>query len=169
MGVVREAAYSGQVTASDIPFETDPTAAELVARWDPTVAELVARWAGEQLTERIGIKLIEWDPDRVVGTMPVAHNRQPFGLLHGGASAVLAETLGSIAAGLWSGPERLPLGLELSCTHHRPAAEGEVTGVCTPLHRGHTVATFEIAISDDQGRRTCTARLTCLIRQRSTE
>jgi len=146
------------VTASGIPFETDPA-----------TAELVARWAGEQLTDRIGIKITEWDPDRVVATMPVAHNRQPFGLLHGGASAVLAETLGSIAAGLWGGPERIPLGLELSCTHHRAAAEGEVTGVCTPLHRGRTVATFEIAISDDQGRRTCTARLTCLIRQRSTE
>lgn len=136
---------------------------------DPATAELLARWTDEQLTERIGIKITEWDPDRVVGTMPVAHNRQPFGLLHGGANAVLAETLGSIAAGLGSRPGGVPLGLELSCTHHRAATEGEVTAVCTPLHRGRTVATFEIVISDDQGRRTCTARLTCLIQRRSSE
>lgn len=131
---------------------------------DAATAELMARWADEQLTERMGIKITEWDPERVVGTMPVAHNRQPFGLLHGGASAVLAETLGSTAAALWGMPQGVPLGLELSCSHHRAATEGEVTGVCTPLHRGRTVATFEIAISDQQGNLTCTARLTCLFR-----
>jgi 1,4-dihydroxy-2-naphthoyl-CoA hydrolase len=141
------------VTTSGVPFEVDPAA-----------NELIAGEAGEQLTERMGIKITEWDPDRVVGTMPVAHNRQPFGLLHGGASAVLAETLGSIAAALWSMPEKVPLGVELSCSHHRAATEGEVTGVCTPLHRGRTVATFEIRISDDQQRPICTARLTCLLR-----
>lgn len=141
------------MTTSGVPFEVDPAA-----------NELIAGEAGEQLTERMGIKITEWDPDRVVGTMPVAHNRQPFGLLHGGASAVLAETLGSIAAALWSMPEKVPLGVELSCSHHRAATEGEVTGVCTPLHRGRTVATFEIRISDDQQRPICTARLTCLLR-----
>ncbi|MGH4013096.1 MAG: PaaI family thioesterase [Pseudonocardiaceae bacterium] len=133
---------------------------------DQATAELFDRWAGEQLTERMGIKITEWNPERMVGTMPVTHNRQPFGLLHGGASAVLAETLGSTAAALWSMPDRFPLGVELSCSHHRAAIEGEVTGVCTPLHRGRTVATFEIAISDEQGRRICTARLTCLLRDR---
>src|ERR1700742_4944259 len=131
---------------------------------DQATAELFEPWAGEQLTERMGIKIIESDPERLVGTMPVAGNRQPFGLLHGGASAVLAETLGSIAAALWGQPDRVPLGVELSCSHHRAATEGEVTGVCTPLHRGRTVATFEIAISDEQDRRICTARLTCLFR-----
>ncbi|MGH3752038.1 MAG: PaaI family thioesterase [Pseudonocardiaceae bacterium] len=120
----------------------------------------------EQLTERMGIKITEWDPERMVGTMPVAGNRQPFGLLHGGASAVLAETLGSFAASLWGGPGKVSLGLELSCSHHRAATQGEVTGVCTPLHRGRTVTTFEIRISDEQGRPICTARLTCLLRDR---
>ena len=131
---------------------------------DPATAELMARWADEQLTERMGIKITEWDPQRMVGTMPVAHNRQPFGLLHGGASAVLAETLGSMAAWMWGMPDKVPLGLELSCSHHRAMTEGEVTGVCTPLHRGRTVATFEIRISDEQERAICTARLTCLLR-----
>jgi 1,4-dihydroxy-2-naphthoyl-CoA hydrolase len=143
------------VTTSGTPFSTDPAH-----------AELVARWAGEQLTERMGIKITEWDPERVVGTMPVACNRQPFGLLHGGANAVLAETLGSSAAALWSLPGRIPLGLELSCTHHRAATDGELTGICTPLRRGRTVATYEIVISDEQGHRVCTARLTCLLRAR---
>jgi 1,4-dihydroxy-2-naphthoyl-CoA hydrolase len=143
------------VTRFDVPPETDSA-----------TTELMARWVGEQLTERMGIKITEWDPQRMVGTMPVAHNRQPFGLLHGGANAVLAETLGSMAGWLWGMPDKVPLGLELSCAHHRAVTEGEVTGVCTPLHRGRTVATFEIRISDEQGRLTCTARLTCLLRNR---
>lgn len=133
---------------------------------DPATTALFERWAGEQLADRMGIKITEWDPERLVGTMPVAGNRQPFGLLHGGASAVLAETLGSIAAALWGGPDQVPLGMELSCSHHRAATEGEVTGVCSPLHRGRTVATFEIALTDEQDRRICTARLTCLLRDR---
>lgn len=131
---------------------------------DPATAELVDRWAGEQLVERMGIAITELAPERVVGTMPVTGNRQPFGLLHGGANAVLAETLGSVAAGLWGGPDRVPVGVELSCSHHRAAVQGLVTGVCTPLHRGRTMATFEITISDEQERRVCTARLTCLLR-----
>jgi 1,4-dihydroxy-2-naphthoyl-CoA hydrolase len=140
------------VTTSGDPFAVDPAS-----------TELMARWADEQLTERMGIKITECDPDRMVGTMPVTHNRQPFGLLHGGASAVLAETLGSMAGWLWGRPDKIPLGLELSCSHHRAATEGQVTGVCTPLHRGRTVATFEIRISDEQDRPVCTARLTCLL------
>ncbi|MGH3980540.1 MAG: hotdog fold thioesterase [Pseudonocardiaceae bacterium] len=126
----------------------------------------MARWADEQLTDRMGIEITGWDAERMVGTMPVAGNRQPFGLLHGGANAVLAETLGSIAAAVWGRPDGVPVGLELSCTHHRAATEGVVTGVCTPLHRGATTASFEIVLTDEHGRRTCTARLTCLFRAR---
>lgn len=133
---------------------------------DPNTAAVIAKWAGEQLADRMGIRVTEWDPDRVVGTVPVTGNRQPFGLLHGGANAVLAETLGSTAAALWAMPDRVPLGLELSCAHHRAATEGEVTGVCTPLHRGRSAASYEIVLTDEQDRRTCTARLTCLFRER---
>jgi uncharacterized protein (TIGR00369 family) len=143
------------VVTPAVPFEVDPA-----------TNAVIARWAGEQLIERMGIKITEWDPERVVGTMPVAHNRQYFGLLHGGASAVLAESLGSIAGWLWGMPDRVPLGIELSCSHHRAVTEGVVTGVCTPLHRGRTVVTFEIRISDDRERPVCTARLTCLLRDR---
>jgi 1,4-dihydroxy-2-naphthoyl-CoA hydrolase len=143
------------VVTPAVPFEVDPT-----------TSAVLTRWAGEQLMERMDIKITEWSPERVVGTMPVAHNRQYFGLLHGGASAALAESLGSVAGWLWGMPDKVPLGMELSCSHHRSVTEGEVTGVCTPLHRGRTVATYEIRISDEQDRLVCTARLTCLLRDR---
>jgi 1,4-dihydroxy-2-naphthoyl-CoA hydrolase len=116
----------------------------------------------EQLIEKLGIEVVSWESQRLVGTMPVAGNRQAFGLLHGGASAVLAETLGSIAAAMHTMPERFPVGLELSCTHHRAVTEGLVTGVATPLHVGRTASTFQIVISDESGRRSCTAQLTCI-------
>ncbi len=117
-----------------------------------------------QLNDRMGIEIIDWTPERMVATMPVAGNLQPYGLLHGGASCVLAETLGSVAAAVHAGPERAALGLELSATHHRAARSGSVTAVCTPLHAGNTIATYEVVISDEEGRRVCTVRLTCLIR-----
>ncbi|MGW1681384.1 hotdog fold thioesterase [Saccharopolyspora sp. NPDC002376] len=123
--------------------------------------------AEEQLTDKLGIEFDTLEPDRVVATMPVAGNRQPYGLLHGGANAVLAETLGSIAAALNAGAGRIAVGLELSCTHHRAVTEGKVTGVATPVHRGRSTATYEITIVDDQDRRTCTARLTCVLRDQA--
>ncbi len=133
---------------------------------DPTdlPAEPAALARSTQLTERMGIVVTDWDPQHVVGTMPVAGNQQPYGLLHGGASAVLAETLGSVAAALAAGPTRSALGLELNATHHRAATRGLVTGVCTPAHIGRTVASYQIEISDEAGRRICTARLTCVLR-----
>jgi uncharacterized protein (TIGR00369 family) len=134
----------------------NPLAADRVV---PSVAA-----ASTQLTDRMGIVVTDWDPQRVVGTMPVAGNQQPYGLLHGGASCVLAETLGSVAAALAAGPTRSVLGLELNATHHRPAVRGTVTGVCTPLHIGRAVASYQIVVSDEAGRRICTARLTCVLR-----
>ncbi|MGQ0482518.1 MAG: hotdog fold thioesterase [Pseudonocardia sp.] len=118
--------------------------------------------ADEQLTAKLGIEYTEVGLDRVVGTMPVAGPRQPFGLLHGGASAVLIETLGSIAAAMHCMPERFPVGLELSCTHHGSATAGVVTGVATPVHIGRSTSTFDVVITDEHGRKTCTGRLTCM-------
>jgi len=117
-----------------------------------------------QLPERMGIEIIDWTPERMVATMPVAGNLQPYGLLHGGASCVLAETVGSTAAAIHAGQDRAVIGLEINATHHRAARAGTVTAVCTPLHAGNTVATYQIVISDDDERRICTVRLTCLIR-----
>jgi uncharacterized protein (TIGR00369 family) len=120
--------------------------------------------SGDTLVTRMGIKIIEASAARIVGTMPVRGNTQPYGLLHGGASCVLAETLGSLGSALHAGPGRVTVGIEISATHHRSAAHGEVTGVATLLHGGRSVTTYEIVISDDQARRVCTGRLTCLIR-----
>ena len=90
------------------------------------------------LADRMGIEILEIGPDRTVARMPVEGNTQPYGLLHGGASAVLAESIGSIASALHAGPERIALGLELNCTHHRAMREGFVVGTATPIVRGRT-------------------------------
>lgn len=119
-----------------------------------------------QLNERMGIRFVEVNPERLVATMPVEGNRQPYGLLHGGASVVLAESLGSTGAALSAGDGRIAVGIEVNATHHRPATEGTVTGVARRIHLGRTVATYEIVVSDDRGERVCTCRLTCLLRDR---
>ena len=116
------------------------------------------------LADRMGIQLVEATADRLVATMPVEGNTQPYGLLHGGASVVLAETLGSIGAMLHAGPGRVAVGLDINATHHRAARTGLVTGVATPVHRGSTVVSYQVEISDEQGRRVCTSRITCLLR-----
>ena len=95
--------------------------------------------------------------------MPVAGNTQVHGVLHGGASALLAETLGSLAASAHAGPGRTVVGLELNASHHRSAREGVVTGTATALHLGRSTAAYEIVVEDPAGRRVCTARLTCMI------
>src|SRR6187455_1950148 len=107
------------------------------------MARLDSSGGGGSLGVRMGVKVLEASPERVVGTMPVDGNTQPLGLLHGGASCVLAETLGSFGASahameLFGG---VALGVEISPTHHRAARSGTVTGVATPLHRGNSVAT----------------------------
>jgi 1,4-dihydroxy-2-naphthoyl-CoA hydrolase len=120
----------------------------------------------DTLVDRMGITILEATAQRVVGTMPVAGNTQPYGLPHGGASCVLAETLGSLGSALHAGLERVTVGIEISATHHRAASDGQVTGVASLLHGGRSITTYEIVISDDRGRRVCTSRLTCLLMDR---
>ncbi len=127
-------------------------------------ADLMNQAGAGTLSERMQITFLEAAPQRVVATMPVAGNTQPYGLLHGGASAVLAESLGSIGAVMHAGEGRIAVGIELSCTHHRSATDGVVTGVATAISLGRTVACYEIVISDEHGRRLCTSRLTALLR-----
>jgi 1,4-dihydroxy-2-naphthoyl-CoA hydrolase len=121
------------------------------------------RSAPGTLLHRMGIELQEVSADRAVGTMPVAGNTQPFGLLHGGASAVLAETLGSLAANAHAGPGRRAVGIEINATHHRSVTEGLVTGTATAVHLGGRLATYDVVVEDPRGRRVCTARLTCML------
>lgn len=119
---------------------------------------------GQQLAAKLGIEIKEADAQRLVATMPVDGNRQPAGLLHGGASVALAETLGSVGAALHAGPRRVVVGVDINATHHRAAVDGFVTGTATPLHLGRGTASYEVVVTDEQGRRVCTARITCLIR-----
>ena len=119
---------------------------------------------GGTLAEKMGITFTEASPERIVATMPVAGNNQPYGLLHGGASVVLAETLGSVGAALHAGEGRIAVGLDINATHHRGARSGLVTGTATPLSLGRTLASYEVVITDEDGHRLCTSRITCLLR-----
>ncbi|WP_283134004.1 PaaI family thioesterase [Rhizohabitans arisaemae] len=136
---------------------------------DPEELERLTRVFGEahgDLTKRMGIEILAASAERVVATMPVEGNTQPYGVLHGGASCVLAETIGSIGAALHAGPERIAMGIDINATHHWPATEGLVTAVATRAHAGRTLATYEVVIRDDQDQRICTARITCMLRDR---
>ncbi len=115
------------------------------------------------LDDKLGIRITDYNPDRLVATMPVEGNQQPFGLLHGGATCTLVETIGSWAAMLGAGPDKQAVGIELNASYLRAARSGVVTAVCTPVRRGRTLATFLIEVSDERGRTTATARLTCMI------
>ena len=117
------------------------------------------------LDEKLGIRITDFDPDRLVATMPVAGNEQPYGLLHGGATCALVESIGSVAAALSAGPRRQVVGIELNASYLRSATSGVVTAVCTPVRRGRTLATFLIEVRDEEGRPTATARLTCLAKE----
>lgn len=125
-------------------------------------------WTGDldsALDQKLGIELVEVGADRVVGRMPVVGNTQPLGLLHGGANAVLVETLGSIGATAHARSRGMvAVGLELNITHLGAARSGWVTGVAVAVRLGGTVASYQVKITDEDGRTTATGRLTCLLR-----
>lgn len=118
------------------------------------------------LMEALGMRVTEIDSDRVVGTMPVdERTRQPFGLLHGGASAALAETLASIGANAALDPgEARAVGLEINANHLRAVTDGVVTGTARPLHLGRTTQVWEVRITDDRQRLACVSRVTLAVR-----
>ncbi|GAA3727134.1 uncharacterized protein (TIGR00369 family) [Spinactinospora alkalitolerans] len=124
--------------------------------------------SGGDLGRQMGLEILEASVERMVGRIPVKGNTQPFGLLHGGASCVLAETLGSVGSMIHAGEGRIAMGIEINATHHRSATSGHVTGVAVPVHLGRTLATWDITITDDNGGRVCTARLTCMLRDAPT-
>lgn len=130
---------------------------------NPTLEELNAHRGA--LPDRMGIEVLEASPERVVARMPVEGNTQPYGILHGGASVVLAETVGSIGAALHAGTlGKISVGLDINASHHRAARTGFVTATAVPVTLGGTVACYEVTIADDEGRRTCTSRITCMLR-----
>ncbi len=115
------------------------------------------------LVEKMGIELVEVEPSRVVARMPVEGNTQPLGLLHGGASAVLAETLASVGGWL-NAPDRMVLGLEIKVNHIRPAGEGWLTGTGVPVHVGRTTQLWEMRITDEENRLIAFATCTLAVR-----
>lgn len=120
------------------------------------------------LNIKMGLELLTLAPELVVGRMPVAGNTQPYGLWHGGASCVLAETLASLGSFMHAQPEKISVGVDINATHHRSVTAGWVTGTATALHLGKAIASYEIVIADDAGKRICTARVTCqLVRPRA--
>lgn len=125
-----------------------------------TLDELNKTSAGT-MVEHLGIIYTRLDDDTLEAEMPVDNRtQQPFGLLHGGASVVLAETLGSMAGFLTTAEGQCVVGTEVNASHHRAVASGSVRGVCKPLHLGRSSQVWEIAIFDGRGKRCCTARLT---------
>src|SRR6187431_1353639 len=124
-------------------------------------------FADDTLVARLGITILEASADTVRATMPVVGNTQPYGLLHGGASAALAETLGSLGAMIHAGEGNIAVGVDLNITHHRSVTEGVVTATATALQRGRTVATYAVAILDEDDRLVATARITCVVKTRS--
>lgn len=130
----------------------------------PAVDQYFAERGPGELSDKMGISFLELSAERSVATMPVEGNTQSFGILHGGAHVVLGESLGSISATIHAGPGRMAVGIEINATHSRPALSGVVTATCTALHLGRTLATHETVITDAQGRRLSTVRMTNFIK-----
>ncbi|MBS1201247.1 MAG: ydiI [Proteobacteria bacterium] len=133
----------------------------------PTVAELNATRPGTMM-EHLGIEYTACGPDSLEARMPVdARTRQPYGLLHGGASLVLAETLGSYGAALTVDPARLlVVGQEINANHLRPVKHGYVTGTARPIQLGSRSQVWSVEIRDDRGRLVCVSRLTIAVLER---
>jgi len=131
------------------PDDLDP---ELIARLIDT--------RGGQLVQRMGIEFQKLTAEESIAMMPVEGNRQVIGLLHGGAHVVLGESLGSLSSAIHAGPGRIAVGIEINATHSRSVSEGVVTGTCRALVLGRTLCTHEIVMTDEQGRRLSTVRMT---------
>ena len=130
---------------------------------EPNFLDILRERGGGALDKKMGIEILEASPERLVGRMPVEGNTQPFGLLHGGANVVLAESLGSVGTHLHAGPSRRIVGVDINATHHKAATSGFVTGVATAVSLGKTLCVYEIVIANEAGQRTCSARITCMI------
>jgi 1,4-dihydroxy-2-naphthoyl-CoA hydrolase len=129
--------------------------------------DLVARFAngGGELTRKMGIEVLELSAEYSVARMPVEGNTQVVGLLHGGAHVVLGESLGSLSAAIHGGPDHIAVGIEINASHSRSVTEGWVTGTCRAISLGRTLATHEIVVTDGEGHRLSTVRITNYLRR----
>ena len=130
---------------------------------EPDYLSIIRERGSGALDKKMGIEITEASLTRLVGTMPVEGNTQPMGILHGGASVVLAESLGSVGTQLNAGENRRIVGIDINATHHKATASGSVTGVATAVSIGKTLCCWDIIITNEDGQRTCTARITCMI------
>jgi uncharacterized protein (TIGR00369 family) len=113
----------------------------------------------KSIHELLDVEVLEAGPDRVVMRLPVNWRvHQPYGILHGGVSALLAESAASLGGALAAGPERSVVGIELSASHLRPLQDGHLTATATPVRVGRSVQVWRIALTDDDGRAICEAR-----------
>ena len=149
-------AHNGGVPELRLP-ETDRSIDDFIAEMPQGMGAL---------NEKMGITITEISPERIVATMPVEGNTQPYGLLHGGASVVLAESLGSIGSAIHAFPDKIAVGVDINATHHRSATSGTVTGTATPIHLGRSMTAFEVIVTDENGKRLCTSRITCALLDR---
>ena len=136
------------------------------ALWkQPADLECINGWSANTMMETLGIRITAIGDDWLQGTMPVDHRtHQPYGLLHGGASVALAETLGSTAAMLTLDPEKqLAVGLDINANHLRGVRSGLVTGTARMLHLGRTTQVWEIRIENEVGALVCISRLTMAV------
>ena len=130
---------------------------------EPDYLSIIQQRGSGALDKKMGIVITEASLTRLVATMPVEGNTQPMGILHGGANVVLAESLGSVGTQLNAGENRRIVGIDINATHHKATSTGVVTGVATAVSIGKTLCCWDIVITNEDGQRTCTARITCMI------
>jgi 1,4-dihydroxy-2-naphthoyl-CoA hydrolase len=118
-----------------------------------------------ELARKIELEWVEMTPERVVARIPAQTNTQPYGILHGGATAALCETISSVGAALRAGPDQIVVGIELNVNHIRSVREGFVTGTGTPLHSGRTTAVWDVRVEDEEGWLVAVSRLTLAVRR----
>ena len=137
---------------------------------DYTVDQLNG-FRNRNMGDALGIRFTEVGTDYLAGDMPVdERTTQAFGILHGGASCVLAETLGSVAAWMVVDPDKkFIVGLEINANHIRSMREGTVTGTARPLHTGRSTHVWEIDMVNEEGKRICISRLTVLIKDKKND
>lgn len=137
-------------------------------RTSEAAAKLLDERGLGSLAEKMGIELLELSAERAVATMPVDGNTQPFGVVHGGAYVVLGESLGSFAANVWAHESgKVAVGIEVNASHSRSATKGIVTGTCTAINLGKSLTLHEIVVTDEQGRRLSTVRITNFLREKN--
>jgi uncharacterized protein (TIGR00369 family) len=130
----------------------------------PVSVEILTAIHRDTAVAHLGIEFLEVGPDFVKARVPVdARTRQPYGILHGGVSVVLAETLGSCGAAFASPAGTRAVGLDINANHLRATTAGWVTGIARPVHVGRSTQVWQIELSDDAGRLTCVSRLTMAI------